>query len=52
MTQEIAAMIRRIYDEAYNKGNLPVLDEIISHDYQHNQPPMKSVKGLFAYKSF
>lgn len=52
MTQEIAAMIRRIYDKAYNKGHLPVLDEIISHDYQRNQPPMKSVKGLFAYMLF
>lgn len=52
MTQELTAMIKKIYDEAYNKGNLSILNEVISSDYQRYQPPMKSIKGLPAYKTF
>ena len=52
MTKELTSMIKKIYDEAHNKGNLSILDDIISPDYQRKQPPMKSVKGLPAYKAF
>ena len=52
MSQEAIEMIKKTYNEAYNKGNVKVLDSIISADYQRHQPPMKSVKGLPAYKEF
>lgn len=52
MSQEIISMIRTTFEEAYNKGNVNVLDGIISADYQRHQPPMKNVKGLAAYKEF
>jgi predicted ester cyclase len=52
MSQEIIAMIRQTFEEAYNKGNVNVLDSIIAADYQRHQPPMKNVAGLPAYKKF
>jgi predicted ester cyclase len=52
MTQELAAMAWKIYADAYNKGSLDVLDELIDPNYLRHQPPMKDVKGLDAYKKF
>lgn len=52
MPQDLNTMIQKIYMEAYNKGDLTVLDDIIAVDYQRHQPPMKNVKGLPAYKEF
>ena len=52
MSQEIIAKIHTTFEEGHNKGNLNVLDAIIAPDYQRHQPPMKSVKGLNAYKEF
>ena len=52
MPQEITAMIKKTYEEAYNKGNFKVLEGIFNADYQRHQPPMRSVKGLAAYKEF
>lgn len=52
MTRQLKETIQRIFAEAYNKGNMEVLDEIIATDYQRHQPPMKSVHGLAAYKEF
>lgn len=52
MTQELARMAWKIYEEAYNQGSLDVLDELIDPDYLRHQPPMKDVKGLDAYKKF
>ncbi len=52
MSEQVIAMLKKTYDEAYNKGNLKVLDDIIADDYQRHQPPMKSINGLAAYKAF
>jgi predicted ester cyclase len=52
MSQEITAMIKKTYAEAHNKGNVKVLDEIFAADYLRHQPPMKSVQGLAAFKTF
>lgn len=52
MSKDLKAMIRKIFDEAYSKGNLAVLDELVHKDYVRNQSPMRPVKGLEAYKKF
>ena len=39
MPQDLNVMIQKIYMEAYNKGNLAVLDDIIAADYKRHQPP-------------
>jgi predicted ester cyclase len=52
MAQEMILKVRKIYEEAYNKGNLDVLDDIIDANYCRHQPPMRKVSGLAAYKKF
>lgn len=52
MSDELKPMVRKIFDDAYNKGNLAVLDDLIAPDYFRHQPPMKDVQGLKAYKKF
>ena len=52
MSEELKKNIRKIYEEAYNKGNLDILDDILDGNYLRHQPPMKNVQGLGAYKDF
>lgn len=52
MSEELKPMVRKIFDEAYNQGNLAVLDDLIAPNYLRHQPPMKDVQGLDAYKKF
>lgn len=52
MPQDKQALIQRIYDEAFNKGNVDVLDEIVVEDYLRHQPPYAEVKGLVDFKRF
>lgn len=52
MSKELIQKVRKIYEEAYNKGNLDVLDGLIDAQYLRHQPPMKDVQGLQAYKDF
>lgn len=44
--------MRRLIEEAYNKGNFDVLDELIDPGYLRYQPPMKKVEGLGDYRTF
>lgn len=50
MSEDLKIKFRRIVDEAWNKGNLDVLDELHSADYIEHQPPFPDVKGLDAFK--
>lgn len=52
MTSTLKPMVRKIFEEAYNKGNLSVLDTLVDPNYRRHQSPMKDVKGLDAYKKF
>ena len=52
MSEELKKNVRKIYEEAYNKGNLDILDDILDGNYLRHQPPMKNVQGLRAYKDF
>lgn len=52
MSEDLKTKIYRIYEEAYTKGNLDVLEESTAAGYARHQPPMRDVKGLDAYKKF
>ena len=50
MSAQIKATIRRVFDEAYNKGNLDAFDEIYASDFVRHRPPLPDIVGLAAYK--
>lgn len=52
MPVDIKEQIVKVYTEAYNKGNLAVLDNIIAADYLRYQPPIPTIKGIAAYKVY
>ena len=52
MSEDLKQLTGKIIEEAYNKGNLDVLDELVAPNYLRHQPPMKKVEGLAAYKKF
>lgn len=50
--EEYKASARRIIEEAWNKGNLGVLDELFAADVVHHRPPFQNRKGLLAVKQY
>jgi predicted ester cyclase len=52
MSEDLLSKVRKVYEEAYNNGNLDVLDDILATNYLRHQPPMKNVQGIGAYKEF
>lgn len=48
--EERKAAYNRVVEEAYNKGNLDVLDEVYASDYVYHNPPSPDIVGLEAYK--
>jgi predicted ester cyclase len=50
--EEIKANARRIIDEAWNKGNLEVWDEIYTADYVRHKSPFPDIEGSEAAKQF
>jgi predicted ester cyclase len=51
-TEELKATIRRVWDEAWNKGNPDALDELYAADYVRHRAPFPDFEGLEAYKQF
>ncbi len=49
-TEEQKAKVRRAIDEAFNKGNLNALDELMTTGVIVHQPPQPDMKGPQAYK--
>ncbi len=49
MAEKHETTVRRMIDEAWNKGNLKVIDEVCTPDVAHNEP-MNPVRGLEAMK--
>ena len=45
-------LARLVVDEAWNKGNLGVLDEQVAPDFVYHQSPFPDIKGVEAYKKF
>jgi predicted ester cyclase len=52
MSEDLVRKVRKIYEEAYNEGNLNILDDILDANYVRHQPPMQKVESLVAYKKF
>lgn len=52
MSEDLKNQMRKLIDEAYNKGNFDVVNELVAPDYKRYQPPMKKVQGLEDYKTF
>ena len=38
MSEQNKAVVRRVFDELWNKGNLPVADELFASTYTHHDP--------------
>lgn len=49
---ELKANVRQEIDEAWNKGNLDVLDDLYDVNMVYHVPPFSDVVGLEAYKQF
>jgi predicted ester cyclase len=50
--EEIKSNVRKEIDEAWNKGNVEVLDELYSTEMVYHVPPYPDLVGLEAYKQF
>ena len=48
--EELKATIKRIIEEAWNNGNLDVLDELYAVDFVRHRPPFPDIEGLDAHK--
>lgn len=53
MVEEVKNLAKRVIDEAYNKGNVDVLDEAYATNFvRHNPPPFPDIEGLEALKQY
>jgi len=43
MSEQNKNAVRRLFDELWNKGNLPVADELIGANYTHHDPSTPDV---------
>jgi predicted ester cyclase len=46
------AAIRRLFDEAFDKGNLEVVDEVFAEDFVYHLPPVADIEGVEGYKNY
>ncbi len=51
-TGENKALIRRWYEECYNKGNVAVVNEVVGADYVNHSSPHGQMPGLEAEKQY
>jgi predicted ester cyclase len=52
LVDELKTNTRRIVDEAWNRGNVDVLDKIYASSYVRHKPPFPDIDGLEAAKQF
>jgi steroid delta-isomerase-like uncharacterized protein len=45
------ALVRRFFDEVWNKGNLDLVDELLAQDYEDHNPPPGAPRGHKGYKA-
>ena len=49
-TEENKAMLHRVYEEAFNKGDLAVLDDLLAADYVLHMAGLQEYKGAEGFK--
>jgi predicted ester cyclase len=50
MSEDLKTKFRPVVDEAWNRGNLDVLDELHSAEYIEHHSPFPDIEGLEAFK--
>jgi steroid delta-isomerase-like uncharacterized protein len=50
MSDANKSLVRRLIEEAVNKGNFSVLDEILSPDYLYSEPTVGERRGKAGYR--
>ena len=50
MSEQNKALVRRIVDEAWNRGALAIIDEAFASDYQEHNPRPGQQPGIAGYK--
>lgn len=51
-TEDNKAVINRLYEEVFNKGNLALVDELIAPNYVSHAPGGQEFKGTDGFKQF
>lgn len=52
MSEELKATIRKVIDEAWNKGNLDALNELYAANYVMHNTPFPDIQGLEGFRQF
>ena len=52
MSAENKAIVRRFFEEAVNKGNMTVVDELIAQNYIEHKGPVGPPSGIEGFKQF
>jgi len=50
--QENTALVRRYLDEAFNKRNIAILDEVVAADHAHHSAPPDRSPGIEGVREF
>jgi hypothetical protein len=51
-TEENKASVRRVYEEVLNRGDLAVVDELFTTDYEPHSRPGLQFRGPAGFKGF
>jgi predicted ester cyclase len=52
MAEELKTIVHRLIENAFNKGNLDMLDELCATDLVRHRPPYPDVEGLEDYRQW
>jgi steroid delta-isomerase-like uncharacterized protein len=50
MSEANKSLVRRLVEEAINKGNLSIVDEILTNDYVYREPTVGERRGRAGYR--
>ena len=50
MSADNKAIIRRLYEEVFNKGNLALVEELFSSTYVRHDPAIPELRGISGAK--